>query len=70
MDQEMLKSFEDRAIFDAVNYFDLIAKDRPDLTDTAVAQLAMAAAIEFQTAVLRRTIEEKLGGIEEILVRE
>ena len=70
MTQEMLKTFEERAIFDVENYFDRIAKDRPHLTDTAVAQLAMAAAVEFQTAVVRRVLEEKLEGIEDILTRQ
>ena len=57
MTQEELQRFEDRAIFDAGSYFDRIAKDRPGLPADAVASLAIAAAIEFQTAVLRRTIE-------------
>lgn len=70
MTQETLKDFEKRAIFDAENYFDIIAKDRPELPQSVVAQLAIVAAIEFQTAVLRSAIEEKLGGIENILGRE
>jgi hypothetical protein len=70
MDQETLKDLEKRAISDAEDYFDALAKARPELTKPVVAKLAIVAAIEFQTAVLRRTIEEKLGGIEDILGRE
>jgi len=70
MDQETLKYLEKRAISDAEDYFDALAKARPELTKPVVAKLAIVAAIEFQTAVLRRTIEEKLGGIEDILGRE
>ncbi len=70
MDQEELKRFEDRALFDAQGYFDRIAKERPGLSPEAVAQLAVAAAIEFQTAVIRRVLEEKLEGIEDILTRQ
>lgn len=70
MDQETLKNLEKRAISDAEDYFDALAKARPDLTKPVVAKLAIVAAIEFQTAVLRRTIEEKLGGIEDILTRQ
>ena len=70
MTQETLKDLEKRAISDAEDYFDALAKARPELTKPVVAKLAIVAAIEFQTAVLRRTIEEKLGGIEDILGRE
>lgn len=70
MDQENLKQFEDRALFDAVGYFDKLAKSRPDLSPEVVAQLATVAAIEFQTAVIRRVLEEKLEGIEDILTRQ
>ena len=70
MDQETLKDLEKRAISDAEDYFDAISKARPELTKPVVAKLAIVAAIEFQTAVLRRTIEEKLGGIEDILTRQ
>lgn len=70
MDQETLKDLEKSAISDAEDYFDALAKARPELTKPVVAKLAIVAAIEFQTAVLRRTIEEKLGGIEDILGRE
>ena len=70
MTQETLKDLEKRAISDAEDYFDALAKARPELTKPVVAKLAIVAAIELQTAVLRRTIEEKLGGIEDILGRE
>lgn len=62
MTQEDLQHFEDRAIYDAGSYFDRIAKDRPELPADVVARLAIVAAIEFQTAVLRRAIEETPGG--------
>lgn len=62
MTQEDLKHFEDRALFDATSYYDRLANDRPDLPGEVVARLAIVAAIEFQTAVLRRAIEENAGG--------
>ena len=67
MDQEELKRFEDRALFDAQGYFDRIAKERPGLSPEAVAQLAVAAAIEFQTSVLRFAVEKPLERIEDLL---
>jgi len=70
MNQETITNFEKRAIFDAVRYFDAIAKDRPQLPAPVVAQLALVAAQEFQTAVIRHVIEEKLGEIEDILTRQ
>ena len=46
MDQETLKNLEKRAISDAEDYFDALAKARPELTKPVVAKLAIVAAIE------------------------